>query len=153
MKSWLFIGGPIILFTCFSLYSDLLTFGDQHPGVVHVGGVGPGGTFGLIQHEETYLCDETGGSCVLVDEETSFSEVSDLELEEQPIEYRDGLSGEYNKTKQPGIAKYGNIYLRRGSFGSFNWESWKFEFERQAEIEEINMKYDEKIKEVRGDAE
>ncbi len=39
-----------------------------------------------------------------------FSEVGGLELEVEPIEYRDGSSSDYHKSKQPGIPKYTNIY-------------------------------------------
>ncbi len=38
-----------------------------------------------------------------------FSEVGGLELEVEPIEYRDGASSDYHKSKQPGIPKYTNI--------------------------------------------
>ncbi len=40
-----------------------------------------------------------------------FSEAAGLELEVQPIEYRNGSSGEYHKTKQPGLPKYTNIHI------------------------------------------
>jgi phage tail-like protein len=43
-----------------------------------------------------------------------FSEVSGLNIEQQVIEYRDGLSPEYSSIKMPGIRKYGNITLKRG---------------------------------------
>lgn len=43
-----------------------------------------------------------------------FSEVSGLSIENQLIEYRDGLSPEYSSIKMPGIPKYGNITLKRG---------------------------------------
>ncbi len=43
-----------------------------------------------------------------------FSEVSGLNIEQQVIEYRDGLSPEYSTIKMPGIRKYGNITLKRG---------------------------------------
>lgn len=43
-----------------------------------------------------------------------FSEVSGLNIEQQIIEYRDGLSPEYSTIKMPGIKKYGNITLKRG---------------------------------------
>ena len=49
--------------------------------------------------------------------QSSFSEAAGLKLEEQPIEYRDGLSPEYHSTKQPGIPKYGNITMKRGAIG------------------------------------
>lgn len=43
-----------------------------------------------------------------------FSEVSGLNIEQQIIEYRDGLSPEYSTIKMPGIKKYGNLTLKRG---------------------------------------
>lgn len=49
-----------------------------------------------------------------------FSEVSGLNIEQQVIEYRDGLSPEYSTIKMPGIRKYGNITLKRGIIKSDN---------------------------------
>jgi phage tail-like protein len=49
-----------------------------------------------------------------------FSEVTGLNIEVQPIEYRDGLSPEFSPTKMPGLRKYGNITLKRGVFKSDN---------------------------------
>ncbi len=43
-----------------------------------------------------------------------FAEVSGLNIEQQMIEYRDGLSPIYSSIKMPGIPKYGNITLKRG---------------------------------------
>ncbi len=43
-----------------------------------------------------------------------FSEVTGLNFEVQVIEYRHGLSPEYSTVKMPGMAKYGNITLKRG---------------------------------------
>ncbi|HMB91247.1 MAG TPA: phage tail protein [Rhodothermales bacterium] len=43
-----------------------------------------------------------------------FSEVTGLNIEVQVIEYRDGLSPDYSTVKMPGMAKYGNITLKRG---------------------------------------
>ena len=41
------------------------------------------------------------------------------------VEYRDGASREYSKLKMPGLQKYSNITLKRGTFKSdneyFNW--------------------------------
>jgi hypothetical protein len=139
MKSLLFIGGPLIAFLGFSLYSDLLTYGDQSPGMVHMAGVPLGGTF--ILQKDTYVCE--GDSCTLVDSKTEFSEVSGLELEEQAIEYREGSGEGYNKTKQPGVSKYTNIHLKRPT--GFDTKSWKFVFERQAAIEEVEKEFDEKL--------
>lgn len=45
---------------------------------------------------------------------TSFSEVSGLSIDHDVVEYRDGSSKDYSVTKMPGIAKYGNITLKRG---------------------------------------
>ena len=56
-----------------------------------------------------------------------FTEVSGLDVETEVIEYRNGASPEYHKTKQPGMTKYSNITLKRGTFKSdneyYNW--WK----------------------------
>lgn len=45
-----------------------------------------------------------------------FTEVSGLDFETTPIEYRHGASKEYNKTKQPGLTKYTDVTLKRGTF-------------------------------------
>jgi phage tail-like protein len=56
-----------------------------------------------------------------------FTEVSGLDVETEPIEYRHGAAPVYHKTKQPGLTKYSNITLKRGTFQSdnefFTW--WK----------------------------
>ncbi len=49
-----------------------------------------------------------------------FTEVSGLDVETEVIEYRHGASPEYHKTKQPGMTKYSNITLKRGTFKSDN---------------------------------
>ena len=49
-----------------------------------------------------------------------FTEVSGLDVETEPIEYRHGASPVYHKTKQPGLTKYSNITLKRGTFQSDN---------------------------------
>jgi phage tail-like protein len=56
-----------------------------------------------------------------------FTEVSGLEVETELIEYRHGASKEYSKTKQPGMTKYSNITLKRGTFQSDNefYDWWK----------------------------
>jgi len=54
-----------------------------------------------------------------------FSEVTGLNIEVQPIEYRDGLSPEYSVVKMPGLKKYGNITLKRGVFkGDNEFYTW-----------------------------
>lgn len=49
-----------------------------------------------------------------------FTEVSGLDVETEMIEYRDGASPEYLKTKMPGMQKYSNITLKRGTFQGDN---------------------------------
>lgn len=50
-----------------------------------------------------------------------FTEVSGLDFETEVIEYREGNSKKYNKTKQPGLTKYSNVTLKRGTFqGDFD---------------------------------
>jgi phage tail-like protein len=56
-----------------------------------------------------------------------FTEVSGLDFETEVIEYREGSSPTYNKTKQPGLTKFSNVTLKRGTFlGDFEFfEQWK----------------------------
>ena len=49
-----------------------------------------------------------------------FTEVSGMEVETEMIEYREGASKEYSKLKMPGMRKYSNISLKRGTFKSDN---------------------------------
>ncbi|HMP91425.1 MAG TPA: phage tail protein [Phnomibacter sp.] len=64
---------------------------------------------------------EWGGSRI------GFTEVTGLTVETEVIEYREGSNKEYSKTKMPGMQKFGNITLKRGTFQSdnefFDW--WK----------------------------
>lgn len=69
---------------------------------------------------------EWGGSKI------GFTEVSGLDIEREVIEYRDGSSKEYSKLKMPGLTKFSNITLKRGSFEKDNdfydwWSSNKLE--------------------------
>lgn len=51
-----------------------------------------------------------------------FTEVSGLDFETEVIEYRAGDSKKYNKSKQPGLTKYSDITLKRGTFeGDFDY--------------------------------
>lgn len=56
-----------------------------------------------------------------------FTEVSGLAFETEVIEYREGNSPVYHKTKQPGLTKYSNITLKRGVFlGDFDmYKLWR----------------------------
>lgn len=49
-----------------------------------------------------------------------FTEVSGLEVSTDVIEYRDGFSPVYSKIKMPGIPKFGNITMKRGTFAGDN---------------------------------
>lgn len=49
-----------------------------------------------------------------------FTEVSGLDVETEVIEYRHGASPEYHKTKMPGMQKFSNITLKRGTFQGDN---------------------------------
>jgi len=50
----------------------------------------------------------------------SFQEVSGLDIEAQPIEYRHGDSPVFSTIKMPGIKKSGNITMKKGVFKSDN---------------------------------
>ncbi|MEC5143302.1 phage tail protein [Chitinophaga sp. 212800010-3] len=56
-----------------------------------------------------------------------FTEVSGLDFETEVIEYREGNSKKYNKSKQPGLTKYANITLKRGTFeGDYDYyKAWR----------------------------
>ncbi|MEO0472518.1 MAG: phage tail protein [Bacteroidota bacterium] len=45
-----------------------------------------------------------------------FQEVSGLDTETQPIEYRAGNNKVFSTIKMPGIAKFGNVTLKKGIF-------------------------------------
>jgi len=49
-----------------------------------------------------------------------FTEVSGLDVETEVVEYREGNSPEYSKIKMPGMQKFSNITLKRGTFKSDN---------------------------------
>jgi phage tail-like protein len=45
-----------------------------------------------------------------------FSEVTGLDMQVEAIEYRSGDSPDYSKIKMPGLHKFSNITLKRGTF-------------------------------------
>jgi phage tail-like protein len=57
--------------------------------------------------------------------EIGFTEVTGLDFQVEPIEYREGSSPEFHKIKMPGMQKYSNITLKRGTFNNniefFKW--------------------------------
>lgn len=62
---------------------------------------------------------EWGGASI------GFTEVSGLDVQTDPIEYRDGASPEYVKTKMPGMQKFSNITMKRGTFkGDNDFYGW-----------------------------
>ena len=54
----------------------------------------------------------------------SFREVSGLDIESQPLEYRSGDSPVFSTIKVPGSVKYGNVTMKRGvlSRGNQFWD-------------------------------
>lgn len=50
----------------------------------------------------------------------SFQEVSGLEVEAQPIEYRHGDSPEFSTISMPGLKKSGNVTMKKGVYKSDN---------------------------------
>jgi phage tail-like protein len=54
------------------------------------------------------------------DKVMSFQEVSGLDVEAQPIEYRHGDSKEFSVIKMPGIKKFSNITMKKGVFANDN---------------------------------
>lgn len=48
--------------------------------------------------------------------EFNCTEVSGLDFENEPIEYRGGADSEFHKRKQAGMFKYADITLKRGTF-------------------------------------
>lgn len=54
-----------------------------------------------------------------------FTEVTGLDVETEVIEYRVGSSPEYSKTKMPGLQKFSNITMKRGTFkGDNEYFTW-----------------------------
>ncbi|MFB6317223.1 phage tail protein [Saccharicrinis sp. FJH54] len=49
-----------------------------------------------------------------------FTEVSGLDVETEVVEYRAGANPEYSKLKMPGMQKFSNITLKRGTFAGDN---------------------------------
>ena len=50
----------------------------------------------------------------------SFQEISGLDIEAEPIEYRHGDSPEFSKIKMPGLKKSGNVTMKKGVYKSDN---------------------------------
>lgn len=63
---------------------------------------------------------------VLLDnkEEAGFSEVSSPDISSDPVEYREGNMAGMTPGKQPGIIKYSNVTLKRGTTASKLFTDW-----------------------------
>ena len=63
----------------------------------------------------------------------SFQEVSGLDVESQPLEYRHGDSPSFSVIKMPGIKKYSDVTMKKGVFKSDNkfWD-WFNEIKRNS---------------------
>lgn len=63
---------------------------------------------------------------VLIDgkEEAGFSEVSSPDITSDPVEYREGSMAGKTPGKQPGILKYSNVTLKRGTTESQVFVDW-----------------------------
>ncbi|MDN3644578.1 phage tail protein, partial [Lutimonas halocynthiae] len=59
------------------------------------------------------------------DKTVAFQEISGLDTETQPIEYRHGNSKKFSTIKMPGIEKSGNVTLKKGIFVKDN-NFWKW---------------------------
>jgi len=58
-------------------------------------------------------------------ERLGFTEVTGLDMQVEAIEYREGTSPEYSKVKMPGLHKFSNITLKRGSVaGDSDFYKW-----------------------------
>lgn len=57
----------------------------------------------------------------------AFSEVSGLDSENTPIEYREGADAINSPRKLPGIERYSNVVLKRGITGSLALWEWRKE--------------------------
>ena len=68
---------------------------------------------------------------VLVDgkEEAGFSEVSAPDITSDPVEYREGSMAGKTPGKQPGILKYSNVTLKRGTTESQVFVDWMKEIQ------------------------
>lgn len=82
----------------------------------------------------------------------AFSEVSGLDSENTPIEYREGADATNAVRQLPGIEKYANVQLKRGITGSLYLWEWRKEVrdggtafppQRNVTIKLLNEQHDE----------
>jgi phage tail-like protein len=68
-----------------------------------------------------------------------FTEVTGLDFETMVIEYRSGDSPIFNKLKQPGMTKYSDITLKRGTFYGDN--DFFMQWQKTFKFQEVNASY------------
>ena len=65
-----------------------------------------------------------------------FTEVTGLDMQIEAIEYREGSSPEYSKIKMPGMRKFSNITLKRGTVaGDSDFYKWVQNINLDAAVE------------------
>jgi phage tail-like protein len=65
-----------------------------------------------------------------------FTEVTGLDMQIEAIEYREGSSPEYSKVKMPGMRKFSNITLKRGTVaGDSDFYKWVQNINLDAAVE------------------
>ena len=99
MNTTLLVGGPLVLvlITTFLIWSGVITFGEVPDPMQE-------------------------------NAQTSFSESAglDLSVEDQSIEYRNGLEKE-TRTRQPGLTKYANIHINTSKLKDLIFWNWTVE--------------------------
>jgi len=65
-----------------------------------------------------------------------FTEVTGLDIQIEVIEYREGLSPEYSKVKMPGMRKFSNLTLKRGTVaGDSDFYKWVLNVNLDASVD------------------
>jgi phage tail-like protein len=72
-----------------------------------------------------------------VGERVGFTEVTGLDIQNEPIEYREGSSTEFSKIKMPGMHKFSNITLKRGTIPQ---DSAFFDWIREIKLNKIQRR-------------
>jgi phage tail-like protein len=72
-----------------------------------------------------------------------FTEVTGLDVQIDVIEYREGSSPDFSKTKQPGMSKYSNVTLKRGTLATdtefYKWIYAMDPFTHESQRREITI--------------
>jgi phage tail-like protein len=77
-------------------------------------------------------------------ERVGFTEVTGLDVQIEVIEYREGNSPVFSKVKQPGMLKYSNITLKRGTMAAdsdfFKWINDMDPYTHESKRREITIR-------------